>query len=38
MPFRMAHSMAGQCVRLAEKSHCNLEDLRLDQLKKMRFF
>ena len=33
----MAHSIAGQCVRMAEKNHCNLEDLKLDQLKSLRF-
>lgn len=37
IPFRVAHSIAGQCVSLCEKKACNLKDLSLDQLKTVRF-
>lgn len=36
VPFRQAHSYSGQCVALAEKLKCNLNDLNLEQLKSIR--
>ena len=33
IPFRLAHSIAGQCVSLSEKLKCSLNELRIDQLK-----
>lgn len=33
VPFRLAHSMSGHCVALAEKNKCTLKDLTLEQLK-----
>ena len=35
VPFRLAHSLSGQCVSLAEKLKCNLNDLTLAQLKEI---
>ena len=33
LPFRLAHSLSGQCVSLAEKNKCNLNELTVEQLK-----
>lgn len=35
MPFRKAHHITGEIVRLAEKRGCNLADLNLTELKKL---
>lgn len=35
VPFRISHSLSGQCVSQAEKLKCNLNDLTLDQLKEI---
>ena len=33
VPFRIAHELVGRAVRVALDRHCELEDLRLDELK-----
>jgi argininosuccinate lyase len=33
VPFRVAHELVGRAVRVAMDRHCELEDLRLDELK-----
>ena len=35
IPFRDAHKITGQIILLAEKKQCPLEDLSLDDLKKI---
>lgn len=35
VPFRIAHSLSGKCVSLAEKKKCNLNDLTLEELKEI---
>jgi len=35
VPFREAHHITGQIVRLAEKKKCRLEDIRLAEMKKI---
>ncbi len=37
VPFRIAHSLSGNCVSLSEKLNCNLNELTLDQLKEIRY-
>lgn len=35
VPFRIAHSLSGHCVSLAENNKCNLNDLSLEKLKEI---
>lgn len=35
MPFRQAHSVTGKIVKVAEKSHCKLHELSLEQMQKI---
>lgn len=35
VPFRKAHTLSGQCVGLAEKLNCSLDQLTLNQLKEI---
>ena len=35
IPFREAHSLVGKMVKIAEKQHCQLEDLSDDDLQKI---
>ena len=35
IPFRDAHKITGKIILQAEKKHCSLEDLSLEDLKKL---
>jgi argininosuccinate lyase len=37
IPFRLAHTLSGKCVSLAEKKKCSLKDLTLGELKEIRY-
>jgi argininosuccinate lyase len=37
IPFRLAHSIAGRCVSLSEELKCNLNELKIQELKNIWF-
>jgi argininosuccinate lyase len=37
IPFRLAHSTAGRCVSLSEELKCNLNELKIQELKNIWF-